>query len=59
MRKTLDGLHVGTGRVVVMAKDHSVIGKTGPWVIEPWYKTEYSVDKLEDDFVELVSAFRT
>ncbi|KAH8117077.1 insulin-degrading enzyme [Phellopilus nigrolimitatus] len=53
VRETLAGLVVENGRVVVMSKDHAVVGKTGPWATEPWYGTEYTVGKLENDFVSL------
>ncbi|KAI5119937.1 hypothetical protein M0805_002126 [Coniferiporia weirii] len=53
VRETLAGLVVENGRVVVMAKDHSGVGETGPWLNEPWYGTEYTVKKLEEDFVAL------
>lgn len=56
VRETLAGLVVENGRVVVMGKDHSTVGQTGPWSSEPWYGTEYTVKKLEEDFVTAVSA---
>lgn len=59
IRDNLNGLTVNEGRVVVMAKDHSVVGKTGPWSHEPWYKTEYVVEKLGDDFIAAVSGFQS
>lgn len=58
VRDNLNSLTVEKSRAVVMAKDHSVIGKTGPWSNEPWYKTEYSVDKLDGDFYTSVSAVK-
>lgn len=54
IKENLENLTVDKGRVVVMAKDHSVVGKTGPWSNEPWYGTEYMVNKLEEDFVNEV-----
>ena len=51
IREMLQNLRVDEGRVVVMAKDHTTIGKEGPWLHEPWYGTEYTVEKMEDDFV--------
>ena len=50
----LSGLNVETGRVVLMAKDHTVVGK-GPdtvWQKEPWYGTDYTVEKMEAAFME-------
>ncbi|EJD02194.1 insulin-degrading enzyme [Fomitiporia mediterranea MF3/22] len=55
VRDTLSELTVENGRVVVMAKDHSTIGNQGPWTAEPWYGTEYTVDRLDD---EITSAAR-
>ncbi|KAL5511367.1 STE23_2 [Sanghuangporus vaninii] len=51
VREMLGQLTVDSGRVVVMAKDHSIIGKTGPWTTEPWYGTEYTVEKVDPEFM--------
>lgn len=50
----LEGLNVETGRVVVMAKDHSVVGKSVDtvWQKEPWYGTEYTVETMDTEFME-------
>lgn len=56
VRDTLAGLIAEDSRVVLMAKDHSLVGKTGPWSTEPWYGTEYTVDRLETDIISTVSA---
>ncbi|EJD02250.1 uncharacterized protein FOMMEDRAFT_109506 [Fomitiporia mediterranea MF3/22] len=55
VRDTLSRLTVENGRVVVMAKDHSTIDNAGPWTIEPWYGTEYTVGRLDE---EIISAAR-
>ena len=55
VRKMLEQLTVDTGRVVVMAKDHSLIGQSEPWTTEPWYGTEYTVEKLDSEFMAAVS----
>lgn len=59
VRSLLETLDVGKGRVVVMSQSHfDADGKeTGEvkWETEPWYGTEYTVRKLEDDFVAEVS----
>ena len=58
VRGILETLTVENGRVVVMAKDHNVIGNEGPWEKEPWYQTEYTVKKLEDEFLTSVGTVR-
>ena len=55
VREMLNGLTVENGRVVVMAKDFSSIGKTGTWSTEPWYGTEYTVEKMDQEFTSAVS----
>lgn len=54
VHEMLAGLNVETGRVVVMAKDHSVVGKSTEtvWQKEPWYGTEYAVDTMDAEFME-------
>ncbi|KAH9950188.1 insulin-degrading enzyme [Amylocystis lapponica] len=54
VREALEGLRVGKGRAVLMAKadEHErVRGKVAEWETEPWYGTPYRVEKLDADFL--------
>ncbi|KAH9950182.1 insulin-degrading enzyme [Amylocystis lapponica] len=54
VHETLEGLRVGKGRVVLMAKvdEHErVRGNVAEWETEPWYGTSYRVEKLDADFL--------
>jgi hypothetical protein len=59
VRRLLETLTVESGRVVLMAQNHldAGDGKGGEvtWEVEPWYGTEYTVRRLEEDFVASVS----
>ncbi|EJD07221.1 insulin-degrading enzyme [Fomitiporia mediterranea MF3/22] len=51
VREILDTLNVENCYIFVTAQDHSQIGKTGPWLTEPWYGTQYIEEKFRDDFI--------
>ncbi|TFY62947.1 hypothetical protein EVJ58_g3532 [Rhodofomes roseus] len=53
MRQVLDSLTVDRGRVVLMAqKDvHERVRGASEWESEPWYGTEYRVEKLDEGFM--------
>ena len=55
VRNHLNCLSIEESRVFVIARDHTILGKTGPWSQEPCYKTEYMVERLEADLVAAVS----
>ncbi|KAF8163442.1 Metalloenzyme, LuxS/M16 peptidase-like protein [Crassisporium funariophilum] len=50
----LETLRVAEGRVVLMAKkdEHMKINPEQTWDKEPWYGTEYSVQRFDDKFIE-------
>ncbi len=54
--QTLKGLSVKDGRIVLMAKQgefQRVFG-TQQWQTEPWYETQYQVERLDEAFVREV-----
>ncbi|KDQ33027.1 hypothetical protein PLEOSDRAFT_1032530 [Pleurotus ostreatus PC15] len=53
MRETLDGLRVTRGRAVLMAKgsEHEKLSPGANWEKEPWYGTEYKVERFDEEFV--------
>lgn len=55
VRNHFNCLSIEESRVFVIAKDHIILGKTGPWSQEPIYKTEYMVERLEADLLAAVS----
>ena len=58
MRQVLDSLTVDRGRVVLMAqKDvHERVRGASEWQSEPWYGTQYRVEKLDEDFIARAQA---
>ncbi len=55
VRDILASLNVDTGRVVVMAQDHSATGQIGELQKEPWYGTEYYVQRVDEHLAARVS----
>ncbi|EJD07222.1 insulin-degrading enzyme [Fomitiporia mediterranea MF3/22] len=51
VRETLNALDVKNCYIFVAAQDHSQIGKTGPWLTERWYGTQYMEEKFHNDFI--------
>ncbi|KAI9446597.1 Metalloenzyme, LuxS/M16 peptidase-like protein, partial [Lactarius indigo] len=51
--RTLEGLSVQNSRTVLMAKKEEFERTIGPqqWQTEPWYGTQYRVERLDDEFV--------
>ncbi|KAF9495865.1 hypothetical protein BDN71DRAFT_1447054 [Pleurotus eryngii] len=58
MRETLDGLRVTRGRAVLMAKgsEHEKLRPGANWEKEPWYGTEYKVERFDEEFVREAEA---
>jgi len=56
VKEYLNQFHISEGRIVLMAKkeDHLKINPDIQWEVEPWYGTEYSVHRLDDDFISKV-----
>jgi insulysin len=54
--RTLEGLSVKNGRVVLMAKKEEFerIMGTQQWQTEPWYGTQYRVERLDKSFIQEV-----
>lgn len=54
--RTLEGLSVQSSRTVLMAKKVEFERTLGPqqWQSEPWYGTQYRVERLDDAFVREV-----
>ena len=54
--RTLEGLNVQNSRIVLMAKKVEFERIFGPqqWQTEPWYGTQYQVERLDDAFVREV-----
>jgi insulysin len=52
----MDSFRVGNSRVVLMAKkeDHVKLQADLKWGKEPWYGTEYAVQRWDADFVKEV-----
>jgi len=52
----LQSFRVGEGRVVLMAKkeDHAKVHPDLQWQKEPWYGTEYAVQRWDAEFVNEV-----
>jgi insulysin len=53
MREMLEGLRIGKGRVVLMGRGEELekLPGGGEWSKEPWYGTEYRVEKFDDAFI--------
>jgi len=54
--QTLERLHVHEGRAVLMTKkdEHTAIKDVTEWSKEPWYGTEYTVERFDEEFLQLV-----
>jgi insulysin len=52
----LEGLNVGNSRTVLMAKEERFqrLMGTRQWETEPWYGTQYRVERLDEAFVREV-----
>ncbi len=57
IREYLESFRLEKGRVILMAQkgDLESVGFRDHWETEPWYGTEYRVERFDDDFVEQVS----
>ena len=57
--RTLEGLSVRSSRLVLMAKkeEFQKLSGTQEWEKEPWYGTQYRVERLDDAFVREVRRF--
>jgi len=57
--QTLKGFSVKNGRVVLMAKqgEFQRLFGTQDWQSEPWYGTQYRVERLDEAFIQEVSYF--
>ena len=57
MRDVLNGLRIGVGRAVLMARaeEHKALNEKGEWLKEPWYGTQYRVSRFSEEFVKEVS----
>lgn len=53
VKEYLNQFRIGEGRVVLMAKkeDHLKLNPDIQWEKEPWYGTEYGVQRFDDDFI--------
>jgi insulysin len=56
----LESFRVGNSRVVLMAKkeDHNKLQAGLQWDKEPWYGTEYAVQRWDADFIKEVHVVR-
>jgi insulysin len=56
VKEYLDQFRIDEGRIVLMAKkeDHLKLNPDIHWETEPWYGTEYGVQRLDDDFITKV-----
>jgi insulysin len=57
VKEYLNQFRIGEGRIVLMAKkeDHLKLNPNIQWETEPWYSTEYGVQRLDDDFIAKVT----
>ncbi|KAG5637127.1 hypothetical protein H0H81_005656 [Sphagnurus paluster] len=53
VKKYLDSFRITEGRVVLMATatEHAKLGTDGAWQKEPWYGTNYRVERFDDEFI--------
>ncbi len=56
IREYLNSFRIQEGRVVLMAKggEHNQWRPNLKWQKEPWYGTEYNVERFEEDFIKQV-----
>ena len=56
VKEYLERFRITEGRVVLMAKAEELVKlrSDAAWSKEPWYGTQYRVERFEDQFVELV-----
>ena len=56
VKEYLDTLRLTEGRVVLMAsaEEHARLFPNATWEKEPWYGTEYRVERFDDEFIEKV-----
>ncbi|PFH54234.1 hypothetical protein AMATHDRAFT_53111 [Amanita thiersii Skay4041] len=54
----LDSFRINEGRVVLMAKteEHAKIAPHATWLKEPWYGTEYRVERFDENFLQLANS---
>lgn len=57
VRQTLEMLRPELGRVVLMARDHDILGDESAWNTEKWYGTQYQIRKLNDIFMAKVRSW--
>lgn len=59
VREYLESFRLSGGRVVLMAKpeEHAKLFPDAQWDKEPWYGTDYRVEKFDDDFIKKVGNF--
>ncbi len=57
VKKYLNQFHISESRVVLMAKreDHVKLHPDLEWEKEPWYGTDYAVQRFDDAFIAKVS----
>lgn len=54
VRRYLDSLRIQEGRVVLMAKEHEKLRPGLKWEKEPWYDTDYNVERFDENFIKEV-----
>lgn len=57
VKEYLESFRIERGRVVLMAKaeEHVKLEPDKSWLKEPWYGTEYRVERFDDEFVRLTN----
>lgn len=57
VKKYLDSFRITEGRVVLMATaaEHAKLSPQATWEKEPWYGTEYNVQRFDEDFIGQVT----
>lgn len=56
IREYLNAFRVTDGRVVLMAKaeEHAKVAPGATWEKEPWYGSEYRVERFNEEFIKQV-----
>ncbi|KAF8623490.1 hypothetical protein AX15_006273 [Amanita polypyramis BW_CC] len=57
VREYLESFRIEQGRAVLMAKaeEHAELYPDATWLKEPWYGTEYRVERFDNEFVKLAN----
>ncbi|KAK2466811.1 hypothetical protein APHAL10511_001069 [Amanita phalloides] len=57
VKEYLESFRINQGRVVLMAKaeEHAKLTPDVTWSKEPWYGTEYRVERFDEEFVKLAN----